>query len=118
LRTTALSRMGPEALRARPLETTTYEAYLAVIMDLYSRRIIGWAFAHHLGTELVAAALVMALMHRRPPQGLVHHSDRGVQYASDVYRNMLKALPPPRCRAIQLPPRCPDTIALYDQSPD
>src|ERR1700756_1112975 len=56
--------------------------YLAVIMDLYSRRIVGWAFAHHLGTELVAAALTMALVHRRPPQGLIHHSDRGVQYAS------------------------------------
>ena len=56
--------------------------YLAVIMDLYSRRIIGWAFAHHLGTELVAAALAMALVHRRPPEGLIHHSDRGVQYAS------------------------------------
>jgi len=65
--------------------------YLAVIMDLYSRRIVGWAFAHHLGTELVAAALTMALMHRRPPQGLIHHSDRGVQYASAAYRNLLKA---------------------------
>ena len=65
--------------------------YLAVIMDLYSRRIIGWAFAHHLGTELVAAALAMALVHRRPPQGLIHHSDRGVQYASAAYRQLLKA---------------------------
>lgn len=65
--------------------------YMTVIMDLYSRRIIGWAFAHHLGTELVAAALMMALMHRWPPQGLVHHSDRGVQYASAAYRNTLKA---------------------------
>jgi putative transposase len=65
--------------------------YLAVIMDLYSRRIIGWSFAHHLGTELVAAALAMALVHRRPPEGLVHHSDRGVQYASAAYRNLLKA---------------------------
>jgi transposase InsO family protein len=65
--------------------------YLAVIMDLYSRRIIGWAFAHHLGTELVAAALAMALVHRQPPQGLVHHSDRGVQYASAAYRQLLKA---------------------------
>jgi transposase InsO family protein len=65
--------------------------YLAVIMDLYSRRIIGWAFAHHLGTELVAAALRMALVHRRPPDGLVHHSDRGVQYASAAYRHLLKA---------------------------
>ncbi len=65
--------------------------YLAVIMDLYSRRIIGWAFAHHLGTELVAAALAMALVHRRPPEGLVHHSDRGVQYASAAYRKLLRA---------------------------
>jgi putative transposase len=65
--------------------------YLAIIMDLYSRRIVGWAFAHHLGTELVAAALAMALAHRRPPQGLVHHSDRGVQYASGAYRQLLKA---------------------------
>ena len=65
--------------------------YLAVIMDLYSRRIIGWAFAHHLGTELVAAALAMALVHRRPPEGLIHHSDRGVQYASVAYRQVLKA---------------------------
>ena len=65
--------------------------YLAVIMDLYSRRIIGWAFAHHLGTELVAAALAMALVHRRPPEGLIHHSDRGVQYASLAYRQVLKA---------------------------
>jgi putative transposase len=65
--------------------------YLAVIMDLYSRRIIGWAFAHHLGIELVAAALTMALVHRRPPEGLIHHSDRGVQYASAAYRHVLKA---------------------------
>jgi putative transposase len=64
--------------------------YIAVIMALYSRRIIGWAFAHHLGTELVAAALVMALLHHQPPQGLVHHSDRGVRYASAAYRNTLK----------------------------
>lgn len=64
--------------------------YLAVIMDLYSRRIIGWAFAHHLGTELVAAALAMALVHRRPPEGLIHHSDRGVQYASAAYGQVLK----------------------------
>jgi putative transposase len=65
--------------------------YLAIIMDLYSRRIIGWAFAHHLGAELVVAALAMALVHRRPPEGLVHHSDRGVQYASAGYRKLLKA---------------------------
>jgi putative transposase len=73
------------------IETGEGWLYLAVIMDLYSRRIIGWAFAHHLGTELVAAALAMALVHRQPPQGLVHHSDRGVQYASAAYRQLLKA---------------------------
>src|SRR6516162_10476212 len=58
-------------------------------MDLFSRRIVGWAFAHHLGTELVAAALAMALLHRRPGPGLVHHSDRGIQYASTAYRQLL-----------------------------
>jgi len=73
------------------IETEAGWLYLAVIMDLYSRRIVGWAFAHHLGTELVAAALAMALVHRQPPEGLVHHSDRGVQYASGAYRQLLKA---------------------------
>lgn len=63
--------------------------YVAAVMDLFSRRIVGWAFAHHLGTELVAAALAMALLHRRPGPGLVHHSDRGVQYASAAYRQLL-----------------------------
>jgi putative transposase len=91
---------GPAATRLRPsvgrvTSPTSATAagclYLAVIMDLYSRRIIGWAFAHHLGTELVAAALAMALVHRQPPQGLVHHSDRGVQYASAAYRQLLQA---------------------------
>jgi len=65
--------------------------YLAVLMDLYSRRIIGWGFATHLGAELTARALKMALRHRRPSQGLLHHSDRGVQYASGAYRQLLKA---------------------------
>jgi putative transposase len=59
------------------IETDQGWLYPAVIMDLYSRRIIGWAFAHHLGTELVAAALAMALMHRRPPEGLIHHLSVG-----------------------------------------
>ena len=60
----------------------------SLLMDLYKSGITGWAFAHHLGTELVAAALAMALVHRRPPQGLIHHSDRGVQYASGAYRQV------------------------------
>ncbi len=56
--------------------------YLAVVLDAYSRRIVGWAMADHLRTELVVDALNMALGNRRPPPGLVHHSDHGVQYTS------------------------------------
>lgn len=62
--------------------------YLAVLIDLYSRRVVGWSMADHLQTELALGALEMALGHRRP-QALVHHSDRGSQYASDAYRAAL-----------------------------
>ena len=62
--------------------------YLAVILDAYSRRIVGWALADHLRTELATAALRMALATRRPGPGLIHHSDRGCQYtaAADAAR--------------------------------
>jgi transposase InsO family protein len=53
--------------------------YLAAVMDLYSRKIVGWAMRDHLRTELPLAALMMALQHQRPGAGLMHHSDRGVQ---------------------------------------
>jgi putative transposase len=53
--------------------------YLAVVLDLFSRRVVGWAMADHLGHELALAALDMAIARRRPAAGLVHHSDRGVQ---------------------------------------
>jgi putative transposase len=53
--------------------------YLAVVLDLWSRRIVGWAMADHLRTELVVDALDMAIWRRRPAQGLVHHSDQGCQ---------------------------------------
>jgi putative transposase len=53
--------------------------YLAVLLDAYSRKVIGWAFADHLRTELATAALHMALTNRRPQPGVIHHSDRGVQ---------------------------------------
>ena len=56
--------------------------YLAVILDAYSRRIVGWAMADHLRTELVVNALDMALWNRRPAPGLIHHSDHGCQYTS------------------------------------
>lgn len=63
--------------------------YLAVVMDLFSRRIVGYSMADHLRVELVGDALSMALLTRRPPPGLLHHSDRGVQYASDDYQQLL-----------------------------
>ena len=63
--------------------------YVAVIIDLFSRRVVGWAIADHLRTELVLDALRMALGRRTPSRGLVHHSDRGCQYASKAYREIL-----------------------------
>ena len=63
--------------------------YLAAVLDVYSRRIVGWSMADHLETDLVADALRMALERRRPQNGLLHHSDRGVQYASDDYQHLL-----------------------------
>jgi putative transposase len=65
--------------------------YLAVILDAYSRRVIGWALDRTLEDELTMAALRMALDRRSPVPGLVHHSDRGVQYASGDYTGLLKA---------------------------
>jgi len=65
--------------------------YLAVILDAHSRRVIGWALDRTLEDELTMEALCMALEHRSPAPGLVHHSDRGVQYASGDYTSLLKA---------------------------
>jgi putative transposase len=64
--------------------------YLAVVLDAFSRRVIGWALGRTLEAGLAIAALRMALCERRPSSGLVHHSDRGVQYASGCYTEMLK----------------------------
>jgi len=63
--------------------------YLAVLLDVYSRRVIGWAMADHLRAELTLDALAMALQTHRPPPGLVHHTDRGGQYTAAVYRAIL-----------------------------
>lgn len=65
--------------------------YLAVVLDLFARRVVGWAMADHLRTELALAALTMALERRRPPGALLHHSDQGTQYASDAYQRVLRA---------------------------
>jgi putative transposase len=63
--------------------------YLAAILDLYSRKIVGWAMSQRLDTALVLNALSMALLHRCPPGNLLFHTDRGVQYASGDYRQAL-----------------------------
>jgi transposase InsO family protein len=63
--------------------------YLAALLDLYSRRIVGWAVSERLDTALVLAAWQQACTHRHPPPGLLCHSDRGVQYASAAYRHAL-----------------------------
>ena len=64
--------------------------YLAVVLDAFSRRVIGWALGRTLEAKLAVAALRMAMDQRKPAAGLVHHSDRGVQYASEEYTAVLK----------------------------
>jgi transposase InsO family protein len=64
--------------------------YLAVVLDAFSRRVVGWNVDRSLETELALGALGQALEQRRPTPGLVHHSDRGVQYASHAYTDLLK----------------------------
>jgi putative transposase len=64
--------------------------YLAVVLDAFSRRVIGWALDRTLEDDLAIAALKMAFRRRSPPEGLTHHSDRGVQYASNDYTGLLK----------------------------
>lgn len=98
--------IAPNRLRAQPAPTRpdavwvadiTYVdteegwLYVAGVLDRCSRRCVGWAMGDSLATTLPLAALDMALTHRRPPAGLVHHSDRGVQYASEAYRQRLLA---------------------------
>ncbi len=60
-------------------------AYLATVIDLYSRKVIGWAVAAHMRASLVTAALDMAIAARKPPAGVIFHSDRGCQYTSSVF---------------------------------
>jgi transposase InsO family protein len=75
---------------SRPIRLRTEFIYLAVVLDAFSRRVIGWALGRTLEAELAVSALTMALRQRRPEPGLVHHSDRGVQYASREYTDLLK----------------------------
>jgi len=71
------------------IETKEGPLYLAGVLDLYSRKIVGWAMSERIDTNLVLKALDMALVHRVPPANLLFHSDRGVQYASGNFRHAL-----------------------------
>lgn len=98
-------RIAPNRLKNQPLtrpnqvwvaditylSTATGWAYLAAVMDLFSRKIVGWAIGYTLHASLVKDALQLALQNRRPPPGLLHHSDRGAQYASSSFQAILHA---------------------------
>lgn len=71
------------------IRTGTGWLYLAIVLDLYSRKVVGWAMAPSMPAELVCAALQMAIQNRQPAPGLIVHSDRGSQYASDLYQALL-----------------------------
>lgn len=88
---------GPgEVLDARYVGDITYIAtwegwaYLATVIDLASRRVVGWALADHMRTELISDALTMAFGNRRPPKGVIFHSDRGCQYTSRDFRQLAR----------------------------
>ena len=74
------------------IDTDEGRLYLAAVLDVFSRRVVRWAAADHLRSELIEDALKMALLHRRPTceNGLIHHSDRGSQYASESFRQLLE----------------------------
>jgi transposase InsO family protein len=94
--------------------------YLATVIDLASRRVVGWAMADHMRADLVCEALEMALSWRRPGPGLVFHSDRGSQYTSRQFRELLAAhgvsqsLSRPRQAAVGIPRRrtLPDALGI------
>lgn len=96
----ASNTLNRQFVRARPNEVwvadmtciATEEGwlYLAAIMDLFSRRIVGWAMGDRIDRHLPLRALHMAAQRRRPPKGLLHHSDQGSQYASDDYQKALR----------------------------
>ena len=71
------------------IDTAEGWLYLAPVLDLYSRMVVGWAMADHMDTSLVKAAFEMALARRHPSAGLLHHSDQGSQYTSGVYQQKL-----------------------------
>ena len=85
----------PEAVNTAWVADITYIRtrsgwlYLAVVLDLFSRKIVGWSMAPNMPAELVCSAMQLAVVQRQPPPGLIAHSDRGSQYASASYRTLL-----------------------------
>jgi putative transposase len=82
--------------------------YLAVIIDAYSRRVVGWSMANHLRTELVLDALEMALWNRKPGAGLIHHADHGSQYTSLAFGR--------RCRQAGITPSMGSVGDCFDNA--
>jgi putative transposase len=83
--------------------------YLAAILDLATRRIVGWSMRNHMRTELPLSALMMAAQRQRPAEGLICHSDRGSQYASEAYGRQLAAM--------KAKPSMSRTACRYDNAP-
>jgi len=83
--------------------------YLATVLDLYSRRVVGWAMAERMTSQLVQAALKMALLQREPEPGLIHHSDQSSQYTDDDYQALLASW--------KIQPSMNSTGAWYDNAP-
>ena len=73
------------------IQTAEGWLYLCVILDLYSRKVVGWAVSSRIDSDLILKAFWAAVILRNPPKGLIFHSDRGVQYCSDRFRNALKS---------------------------
>lgn len=71
------------------IRISTCFVYLAVILDMFSRKVVGWAFSQTMEATMCVEALKMAIESRNPPKGCIHHSDQGVQYASDAYQEVL-----------------------------
>ena len=72
------------------IETAQGWLFVAAVLDLYSRKIVGWSMAEHMRSSLVEDALMMAIARRHPGSGLLHHSDRGSQYACAAYRGLME----------------------------
>ena len=91
-RRAAIACAQPTAsIACRWRQTSEGWLYLAVILDLFTRKVVGWAMRDHMRAELTIAALTMAIQRQRPGAGLIHHSDRGSQYAAGDYRDILQA---------------------------